>query len=141
MIGANLIIMAKNCSLPVDEEEKQQLMHNLYAVMEPVLNDYQIAPEQVMAYDNNIYSEVPACCPDCGQALTIIEIEAGPKNGASASASCGCGWHGRAVYRLIDLEETNPQQEFNQQTSVNQGQIDPRYAPYQHTDWYYLKQD
>jgi hypothetical protein len=103
-----LTIMVRDCNLPDDESEKSQILEDVREALSDVLTEYDVEEEdELVMHDGDIYAQtnVHLHCPDCRDPLKLREFRLGPENGADAVASCSCGWSGRAVYRLIDLEE------------------------------------
>lgn len=99
-----LIIMAGNSTLPDEERKRKQSLQALTSALANACIDFDIYPDSFTVYDGHIYSQMDLSCPDCGANLAVREFNSGPGNGADAIAECSCGFSGRAVYRLIDIE-------------------------------------
>lgn len=119
--------------LPVADECCESLLPDLEAVAEIVLDEYDLDPTLIKVYDGHTYASISADCPQCGSQLQLFESELDTSNGAYAVAKCECGWHGEAVYRLIDLYEHNNTTQkipLGHNTSIKQYDIQPQYYPY-----------
>lgn len=121
--------------LQLESEEKDQFAED----MKSLLDEYGI-DRDVRLYDGPLYAQtnVHMHCPDCDERLTLRRPEYDGENGVTAPAKCPCGWTGRAVYRLIDLES-------NLRTETAEDLLDPgscvaadelnvTYVPYGETD-------
>lgn len=131
-----LIIIARNCTLPEDEGKKQQSLQAFKSALANACLDYDVYPDSFAIFDGHIYSQVELSCPDCGDNLAVREFNSGPGNGADATAKCSCGFQGRAVYRLIDLERntdnTTVDAMFDTGSCVADG-APVQYTPYEQT--------
>jgi hypothetical protein len=136
-----VIAVAQQCTLPDDETQQEALLEDLAATLE----EHGINPTRLQICDGDVYAQtnIHVKCPECRERLTLRGVRAGPENGVSADAQCTCGWTGRAVYRLIDLQE-------NLLTDAGERKIDPdscvvnrdmrvSYTPYGETKWEYRK--
>lgn len=100
-----LLISVRSASLPEDREEIRQRVQEIKSALEEVLLSYNVDPSRIKPFDGDVYSQIEANCPDCGEPLTLTEFDLGPENGRDSRATCECGYEGRAVYRLVDLED------------------------------------
>jgi hypothetical protein len=102
-----LTIMVRDCDLTDDESKKSQILEDMREALSDILTEYDVEEDSLVTYDGHIYAQtnIHVHCPDCRERLKLRGLRLGPENGADAMASCSCGWSGRAVYRLIDLEE------------------------------------
>jgi hypothetical protein len=134
-----VIAVAQQCTLPDTEKRQEALLDDLAAT----LNQHGVNPERLKICDGNIYAQtnIHVQCPECRERLKLRSVSAGPENDVSADARCTCGWTGRAVYRLIDLQE-------NLLTDAGERKIDPdscvvnrdmrvSYTPYKGHKWKY----
>lgn len=129
-----VIAIASACTLPSDDSARETLLNDL----EETLDEHDVKPERVKVHDGHVYAQtnIHTLCPECGERLHIYEIRAGPENGADAQARCDCGWFGRAVYRLIDLEEKT--ESLREGSCVAEKDLNVIYTPYKGTDTSYL---
>jgi hypothetical protein len=70
-----------------------------------VLADHGLDADRLRTVAGHTYASIEADCPLCGDRLKLIEPRLEYTNGASARATCECGWRGDAIYRLLDLHE------------------------------------
>lgn len=106
-IRKRLCIAIEEAPLPLDEDERSQLLEDLSIRMWAVFEEYGIDPTSIAPRPGYRYAQVRDNCPLCGEHLDLLDVELDASNGAHASARCSdtdCGWTGTAVYRLIDLE-------------------------------------
>jgi hypothetical protein len=138
-----LTIMIRDCNLTDDESKKSQILEDMREALSEILTEYDVAEEDedsLVMYDGNIYAQtnVHVHCPDCQNPLKLRELRLGPENGADAVASCSCGWSGRAVYRLIDLEEETEDVSEDgiteRRSCVAHRGMRVSYTPYENTD-------
>jgi hypothetical protein len=137
-----LIIMVRDCDLTDDESKKSRILEDMREALSDVLTEYDVEEEEeaLVMYDGHIYAQTNdhVHCPDCQNPLELREVQLGPENGADALASCSCGWSGRAVYRLIDLEEETEdgsEDGFTEMRScVAHREMRVSYSPYENTD-------
>lgn len=138
MIDDPLIIVAKNSALPDATEEKNNCLEVLTSALADVFVDFRVYPDGFSVYDGHLYSQVELSCPDCGTAMTPIHISPGPENGASAAIQCSCGFEGRAVYRLVDIERNTDydtvEEMFETGSTVADDESAVAYTPYATTD-------
>jgi hypothetical protein len=105
-----------------------------------ILTEYDVEEDSLVTYDRHIYAQtnIHVHCPDRRERLKLRGLRLGPENGADAIASCSCGWSGRAVYRLIYLEEDTENgcdDEITQRRScVAHREMRVFYTPYENTD-------
>lgn len=104
-----LIIVAKNSALPDSREKKDSCLDALKSAIADVFIDHGIYPDGFRVYDGNLYSQVSLNCPDCGDSVRPLTVEQGAENGADGELRCVCGFTGRAVYRLVDIERNTDQ--------------------------------
>lgn len=104
MTSNPLIFVAQNSDLPDSMKEKEDCLKALKSAVSNVFTDYEMNPDGFRVYDGNLYSQIQLNCPDCGNRIRPINVELGPENGADGEIRCECGFTGRAVYRLIDIE-------------------------------------
>lgn len=134
-----LIIMARNSTLPEDEGKRKQSLQALKSTLANACIDFDIYPDSFTVYDGHIYSQVDLSCPDCGDNLAVREFNSGTGNGGDATAECSCGFSGRAVYRLIDLERnidvSTVDAMFDTGSCVADG-APVQYTPYEKTGYH-----
>lgn len=141
--GRQLSILISELDLPTDEAERDRLLEELQTAIETVLGNYGRDPNRSKTIDGHAYSAIEDECPECRKDLKLIGAALDSSNGASARASCECGWSGEAIYRLIDLYESrssdeaesgaiepNSDRSFSDTSSVKKHGIEPRYYPY-----------
>lgn len=143
--GDQVTISIRNPELPADEEDRENLLHDLELAVAGVLDEHGLDEELIKVVAGFVYASIDANCPQCENPLEIIEPSFDATNGGFGSASCNdCGWHGDAIYRLIDLHEvqrellsdeeadTDATGEvyFDYISSVGKHGIQPMYTPY-----------
>ena len=142
--GRQLTLLLEEVELPADDEPRDRFLHDLETALESVLEDHDLDADDSTAIGGHAYTAISDRCPQCNKRLQLIESELDTSNGAFATAMCECGWHGDAIYRLIDLHERRPNNEesgqgddcprseslFDTHSSVSQYGIQPRYYPY-----------
>jgi len=142
--GDHVSLLIDQLGLPDDDQRRDALLDDLETAVEAVLADHGLDADHLRTFDGHTYTSIETDCPLCGEQLKIIEPTLGPNNGAFATASCECGWRGEANYRLIDLEETQPQASddddaagsetaaaiLEESSSVRLHDIQPLYTPY-----------
>lgn len=140
MPETRLIVMADGCVLPDVDENREQLLEDINAALAQVLSEYQAIPDRIRIFDGDVYSSVDDRCPECGKQLRLRRVEPDTSNGATAPASCECGWNGDVVYRIIDIVENlheNPMRVFYHPDSVvEMYDIDPLYVPHTNASQY-----
>jgi hypothetical protein len=142
--GDHVTLLINQPDLPADDQQREAFLTDLEAAVETVLADHGLDADRLRTFGGHTYTSIEADCPECGDRLHLIEPTLGPNNGAFATASCECGWHGEANYRLIDLEEirsgtkddeTTPDSNtsvdiLEESSSVRLHGIQPIYTPY-----------
>lgn len=143
--GDQVSISIRDPGLPADGETREKLLHELELAVAVVLDEYGLDDESITVVGGHIYASIDANCPQCDNPLEIIEPMLDATNGGSGSASCKeCGWHGDAIYRLIDLHEVQREPLDDEETdsdateevffdyisSVGKYDIHPMYTPY-----------
>lgn len=142
--GDHVSLLIDRPNLPEDEQRRETLLQDLETAVEAVLDDHGLDADHLQTFDGHTYASIETDCPQCNDRLTLIEPTLGPNNGAFATASCGCGWRGDAVYRLIDLHEKQPRTAgddtatdseepvaiLEESSSVRLYEIKPSYTPY-----------
>jgi len=141
MTNDHLLIKTRNSTLPEDSETKKQALQAIKTAIANACIDFDIHPDSVTVYDGPIYSQVDLSCPDCRGSLTLRNFQPGRSNGADATAECQCGFSGRAVYRVIDIERntdvSTAEAMLNTGSSVADG-VPVQYTPYDNTDHHIL---
>jgi hypothetical protein len=135
--GDQLSIFVEQVALPSEQERRETLVDELEQAIGTVLDDHGLDRERIKVIDGHTYSMIEDDCPQCGDRLEVLDLEPDASNGALATALCDCGWHGTAIYRLIDLHEPHPAEETGEEdsatsheSSVRRYGIDPKYLPY-----------
>lgn len=108
--GDHVNIAIRDPGLPADEETRESLLHELELAVAVVLDEYGLDDDSINVVGGHTYAAINADCPQCGGSVEMIEPTLDHSNGAFASASCECGWHGDAIYRLIDFHEVESKQ-------------------------------
>lgn len=128
-----LTITIDAVDLPVAEDARQTVLDEIGEHVSNHLSEQSgldIMDAEMTVATGYWYATVPADCPHCGTEVDLRSIHLDDTNGAFANAVChneNCGWSGDAVYRLIDLEES---QGDTFESSVLTGDITPSYHPY-----------
>jgi hypothetical protein len=145
MRSSPIVAIAEDCELPNDEQHFDALLNDLRETFEK----HNVSPEALQIYDGNIHSQTcfDRRCPECDDRLKLSQLTPDNNNGAAASAHCSCGWTGRALYRLIDLQEPDTDDGVQQtltedsheidvapESCVQMGKIDVSYVPYPGTE-------
>lgn len=144
MTEDHVSLFIERLDLPDDDQRRDDFLEDLEVAVEAVLADYGLDADYLSTFGGHTYTSIKADCPLCGDRLKLIEPTLDTSNGALATASCECGWRGDAVYRLIDLRETQADPSDNALTtddrsiadvldetsSVRMYDIQPTYAPY-----------
>ena len=144
--GDHVSLLIEQPDLPDDEQRRDTLLTDLEKAVQGVLADHGFDGDHLRTFDGHTYTSINADCPQCGDRLTLIEPTLEPGNCGYAKASCECGWRGDAIYRLIDLHETQPPTSdddttstsdseatvdiLDQSSSVRLYDIQPMYTPY-----------
>ena len=142
--GNHVSLLIDQLDIPDDEQQRTALLDDLETAVEEVLDDHGRDADSLRTFGGHTYTSIDADCPQCGNQLKLIEPTLDTSNGAFATASCSCGWHGDAIYRLIDLHETqsrtasdegtpdskNTVDILNESSSVRLHDIQPMYTPY-----------
>lgn len=142
--GDHVSLLIEQPDLPDDEQRRNAFLDDLETAVEAVLADHGLDADHLRTFDGHTYASIKTDCPLCDDRLKLIESTLGPNNGAFATASCRCGWRGDAIYRLIDLHETQswasnddarPDSEatvdiLEESSSVRLHNIRPMYTPY-----------
>lgn len=142
--GDHMSLLIEQPDLPDDEQRRDAFLDDLETAVEAVLADHGLNADRMRTVDGHTYTSIEADCPLCGDRLKLIEPRLEYTNGASARATCECGWRGDAIYRLIDLHETQsrtsdddvtPESEatadiLEESSSVRLHDIHPMYTPY-----------
>jgi len=142
--GDHVSLLIEQPDLPDDEQRRDAFLNDLEAAVETVLADHGLDADHLRTFDGHTYASIETDCPLCGDRLKLIEPKLEYTNGASARATCECGWRGDAIYRLIDLHETQPRTAgddatpdseitvdiFDESSSVRLHDIRPMYTPY-----------
>jgi len=142
--GDHVSLFIEQPDLPDDEQQREALLDDVETAVEAVLADHGLNANQLRTVDGHTYASIETDCPRCGDQLKLIEPRLEYTNGASARATCECGWRGDAVYRLIDLHETQPRTTgddvtpdseatadiLEESSSVRLHDIQPMYTPY-----------
>lgn len=90
--------------------------------------EYGLIAGSVVGTTGHQYTQVKPDCPTCGTHLRRRDEGFDAANGAAETAACpACGWTGRAVYRLIDLEVLPPDTDEAPTSAVASGAIQPHY--------------
>ncbi|WP_408960759.1 hypothetical protein [Natrinema sp. 74] len=128
-----LTITVDGVELPVDEEMRHALLNDLSAVVRARFKErhgVQVDQDDITVATGYRYAQVSAECPLCSEELDLLSVYLNTGNGAYASARCSsdhCEWSGDAIYRIVDLEDS----ESNVvESSVLTDDITPNYAPY-----------
>lgn len=135
-----LTLMVEDCKLPSDEKERERVLNELESVLANTLPDYDESEETLRIFDGDFYAQtnIHVNCPDCGEPLKLEGFRLGSENGATALATCLCGWSGRAVYRLIDLHkdvnDDDDRDPIDTYSCVSEDNMLVTYTPYQDTD-------
>jgi len=141
MINDHLLIKARNSTLPEDPETKKRTLKALKTAIANACIDFDIHPDSVAVYDGPIYSQVDLTCPDCRGSLTLRDFQPGPSNDADATAECHCGFSGRAVYRVIDIERNTDTSTADAMFDTGSCAVDGlpvQYTPYENTGHHIL---
>lgn len=117
-IGDQLSICINQPGLPADEESRGRLLHDVEMAVEAVLAEYDHT-RPAEAHRRPRLPSITADFPCCGERLQLIELRLDYSNGASATASCECGWYGEAVYRLIDHHEIRSGNQNTNESDAN----------------------
>lgn len=144
MYSTPVILVMQDCSLPTGEDTRERFVRDLSGALANVFVDYELFPEISWLYDGPVYAQtnLHLDCPECGDRLMLKNLRLGPQNGADAQAVCDCGWRGRAVFRLIDLEEGPVSDGIVRENScVGHGKLPVDYTPYQKTNQYRILPD
>jgi hypothetical protein len=142
--GDHISLLIDQLDLPDDDQQRGALLDDLETAVEAVLADHGLDADYLRTFDGHTYASIQDLCPQCGDRLKLIEPRLEYTNGASARATCECGWRGDAVYRLIDLHErqsptsdddATPDSEttldiLEESSSVRLHDIKPMYTPY-----------
>jgi len=142
--GDHVSLLIDQLGLPDDEQRRDAFLEDLETAVEAVLADHGLDADHLRTIDGHTYASIESDCPLCGNRLKLIEPKLEYTNGASARATCECGWRGDAIYRLIDLHERQsptsdddaiPDSEttvdiLKESSSVRLYDIQPMYAPY-----------
>jgi hypothetical protein len=142
--GDHVSLLIKQPDLPDDDQRRDAFLEDLEAAVEAVLAGHGLDADHLHTIDGHTYASIQDVCPQCGDRLQLIEPRLEYTNGASARATCECGWRGDAVYRLIDLHErqsptsdddATPDSEttldiLEESSSVRLHDIKPMYTPY-----------
>ena len=119
----------------LQSDEKRQLTEDLKSL----LSEYGIE-QKVRLYDGPIYAQTSTHmdCPECGDQLKLQKAEYDAEDGVTASVECTCGWRGRGVYRLVDLEThrdmTTREDYLESGSCVAADNLTVAYVPYKETD-------
>lgn len=142
--GDHVSLLIEQPDLPDNDQRRDAFLDDLETAVETVLADHGLNADHLRTVDGHTYASIETDCPLCGDRLQLIEPRLDTSNGAFATASCECGWHGDAIYRLIDLHETQPRTAgdeatpdsettvdiLNESSSVRLHDIQPTYTPY-----------
>jgi hypothetical protein len=122
-------ITIEDCPLPVAEDSREEALADLEDAIGGLLHSH-MEPTSITTRTGHYYVEIGDDCPRCGGTLDLRDYTYS-ENGAVAEANCAtisdCGWRGRAVYRLIDLE-SGPV--VGGESAVDNGDIVPSYHSY-----------
>lgn len=149
MENTPFILVAKDCSLPTNEQECSRFLEDLSSAISDVCVKYKMYPEWYRIYDGHLYAQtsIHVSCPKCNSPLQLRNFDLGPENGADAQAKCECGWSGIAQYRLIDLQENINSIEqklssdgsgYDLYSAVAAGESPVTYTPYQNTGTHFI---
>lgn len=142
--GDHVSLLVRQPGLPDDDQRCKEILQDLERAVEEVLAEHGLDGDRLRTFGGHTYTSIDTDCPVCGDHLKLIEPSLGPENGAFATASCECGWRGDAIYRLIDLQETQAPasddddtsesettgEMFDESSSVRLHDLRPKYIPY-----------
>jgi hypothetical protein len=136
--GDHVSLLIEQPDLPDDEQQCEALLNDVETAVEAVLADHDLDAARLRTVHGHTYASIEADCPLCGDRLKLIEPRLEYTNGASARATCECGWRGNAIYRLVDLHENQSRTGVDEGTvdileessSVRLHDIQPMYTPY-----------
>ncbi len=142
--GDHVSLLIQQPDLPDDEQQRDALLDDVETAVEAVLADHGRDADHLRTVDGHTYASIETDCPLCGDRLKLIEPRLEYTNGASAKATCECGWRGDAVYRLVDLHERQSPTSDDDATLDSEGTVDileesssvrshdiqPMYTPY-----------
>lgn len=125
-------ITARGVQLPERDQRRASIVDALGEQVALLLQEeYGLIVGAVVGTTGHQYTQVEPDCPTCGTRLRRRDGGFDAANGASETATCpACGWAGRAVYRLIDLEALSPDTDAAPTSAVASGAIQPHYHSY-----------
>lgn len=128
-IEERVTVTIEDCPLPVGETAREEALTDLEDAVSGLLHGH-MEPASITTRTGHHYVQIGDDCPHCGGTLELRDYTYS-ENGAVAEANCAdisdCGWRGRAVYRLIDLE-SGPV--VGGESAVANGNVAPSYHSY-----------
>lgn len=141
MKQTRVAFVLRQCNLPTDAEAQQQFRQDACSALTEAAAYNQVFPSSIRVFDGPSYTQIKANCPVCRNPLQFQHVELDPENGAKAPVTCLCGWSGRAIFRLIELQDDNADTSdkiTDYSSCVTEHNLYPKFYPYKGTDEHFF---